>query len=193
VGVGLRQKIAGMKNSHTSITAEVIDIEGENGRDSMCNSESYEMGIVNFRAGNRVLKNQPLPFPEHFCRMGQQMKHFFNPSRNSLHVNWKEAKPISFQRPRCHAPTLNNVLRDYTQPMPLVPKSLQCGACFLVLSVESVDAPDKDICICENIHLSCFIVRSVDALTAQGFVRKARHRWQRSEYLVECGVGFLRR
>src|ERR1700674_811255 len=104
------------------------------------------------------------------------MKDFFNTIRNSLHVSWEEAKPVSFQWPRRHAPTFNNVLRDHTEPMPLVLKNLQCRACFLMLSVESVDAPDKDIRICQNIHLSCFIFRSVDILTAQGFVREAWHR-----------------
>src|SRR5450759_25307 len=121
------------------------------------------------------------------------MKDFFNTICNSLYVNWKDAKPVSFQWPRCHAPALNNVLRDDTEPMPLVLKNLQCRACFLMLSVESVDAPDKDVRICEKIHLSCFIFRSVDTLTAQGFVREARHRWQRSEYFVERSIGLLRR
>ena len=66
----LFQKITGMKNSDTGIAAEVIDIEGKNRIDSMCDSRSDEMGIVNLRAGYGVLKNQPLPFPEHFGRLG---------------------------------------------------------------------------------------------------------------------------
>jgi len=99
------------------------------------------------------------------------MKALFDAQSDTVSEQWSESQSVSVGRPRGNIPKLEDVLSDDADSISPVFNGLQSAAGIPIMRIVSIDSPNQDVRIDQNIHLA-LVVLSVDALSREGTIRQ---------------------